>query len=147
MSVAASAKAKLVGTSNVLAALLPGVIVKYSAPVKDIPRELVYGGEVTGPVELAAMAGGARVKRSEELILQLHVRVYKLGKETTEASDARAVAIGDVIANYIAANWTLGDVPDLKKAVVSGVDLSGWTDDAGAGSVLTLAVSLSSYLT
>lgn len=150
MSIAASVKAQLVGTAGVLAPLLTGppkVNVTYSAPARDIPRELVYGGEITGPVELAAMAGGGRVKRTEDLILQLHVRVYELGKKTTEASDARAVEIGDVIAAYLAANWTLGGLAGLTKAVVSGVDLSGWTDDEGAGSLLTLAVTCSSYLT
>lgn len=146
MSVAAAAKAALLGTSGVLAPLLTGVTVAYSAP-RDIPREVVYGGQVVGPVALAAMAGGVRVKRSEDLTLQLHVRVYQPGATTTETTDARAVAIGDVIATYIAGNTTLGGVTDLKLAQVSGVDLDGWVDDDGAGSTLTLAVGLMSYLT
>lgn len=150
MSVVASAKSRLVGEAGVLAPLFTGdlasVKVLYSEPTKDVPRELVYGGEVTGPVELSAMAGGARVKRSESLILQLHIRVWK-PNNSREQADARAAAIAEVICNYVAANWTLGDLADLKKAVVSGVDLSGWTDDDGSGSLLTLAVSLTSYLT
>lgn len=148
MSVVASAKALLLGESGVLAAQLPGVKVSYSDPSRDEPREAVYGGSVAGPVRLAAFAGaGGRVRRTEELTLQLHVRVYIPGKKTCEASDARAVAIGDVICNYIAANWTLGDLPDLKKATVDAVDLDGWLDDTGAGSTLTISVGLLSYLT
>lgn len=147
MSVAASAKAALVGENGVLAALLPGVIVAYSMPTKDIPRELVYAGSVTGPVELKAMSGGVRVKRSEDLTLQLHIRVYKPGT-SAESVEARAVAIGDVIATYIAGNTTLGGVTDLKLARVTGVELDApWTDDDGTGSTLTLAVGLMSYLT
>jgi hypothetical protein len=147
VSVVASVKAALLGaTDGILAPLLTPVTVAYSLP-RDIPRELVYGGNVVGPVTLAAMAGGARVKRQEDLILQLHVRVWQPGQETTEETDARAVEIGDVIALYIAANTTLGGVSDLKLAQVSGVDLDGWTDDDGAGSTLTLAVGLMSYLT
>lgn len=146
MSVVASAKARLVGASGVLAPLLPNVQVVYSAP-GDIKRDLVYGGGVTGPVELAAMAGGARVKRQEDLILQLHIRTWRPGQKTTETAEARAAEIADVIALYIAANWTLGDVADLKKAFVSNLDLDGWSDDDGSGAVLTMTVGLMSYLT
>lgn len=146
MSVVASAKAALVGEGGVLAPLLSGVTVSYSPP-RDLLRECVYGGQVSGPVELKAMAGGGRVKRSETLTLLLFVRVWKPGGKTTETVEARAAAIGDVIALYIAANWTLGDVADLKKAEVSALDLDGWVDDDGAGSVLTMTVGLMSYLT
>lgn len=145
MSVAAAAKAYLVGRNSVLAPLLPGVQVTYSLP-RDIKRELVYGGQVAGPVELKAFAAGGRVKRSETLTLALHVRVAK-PNENTQDADARAVEIGDVIAGYIAANWTLGGLADLKLAQISGVELDSWTDDDGAGSLLTIAVSLTSYLT
>lgn len=146
MSVVASAKAYLVGKNGVLADLMPdGVKVEY-APPKDIPRELVYGGQVTGLVEVAAFAGGARIKRKETLTLALHVRVAK-PNTTAEATDARAAEIGDVIINYLAANWTLGDLPELKSAVVSGVDLDNWTDDDGAGSTLTITVNLTTMLT
>lgn len=146
MSVAASAKAYLVGANGVLVDLLRPVQVTYSEP-RDILREVVYAGDLAGTVSLQAMAGGARVKRSEELTFPLVVRVWKPGASTTEETDARADAIGDQIADYIAANWTLGDLAELKKAVVSGVDLSGWTDDDGAGSVLTMAIQLTSYRT
>lgn len=146
MSVVATVKARLVGTSNVLAALLPGVTVAYAAPVRDIPRELVYGGTVIGPVEVAAYAGGARIKRTEDLTLMIHIRVYKPGA-TREVTDGRAAEIADVISNYVAANWTLGDLPELKKAVVAGVETDGWTDDDGCGSTYDMAIGLMSYLT
>lgn len=146
MSVAATAKASLVGSSGVLAALLPGVVVGYS-PSKNQPREEVYAGDVAGPVALVAFAGGQRVRRSEELTFPLVVRVYKPGQETSETAEARADEIGDVIGDYIAANWTLGDLAELKKTAITSVNLSGWTDDDGAGAVLTLTVELTSYRT
>lgn len=146
MTVVASAKARLLGTGNVLDALLPGVTVSYSMP-PTVPEQFVCGGSVAGTVELKAMAGGARVKRSEELSFPLLVRVRTKGAKTTETAEARAAEIGDVIALYIAANWTLGDVADLKKAEVSALNLDGWVDDDGAGATLTLTVGLTSYLT
>lgn len=146
MSVAASAKAHLVGESGVLAALLPGVVVSYSLPT-DPPRELVYGGNVTGTVAPSAMKGGVRLKREENLTLVLYVRVATKGRKTSEQAEVRAVAIGDVIANYIAEYTTLADLTDLKLASVSAVDLDGWVDDDGAGAILTLTVGLMSYLT
>lgn len=147
MSVAASAKARLVGASGVLDALLPGVTVTYSPP-RDLDREHVYGGfTVAGAVELKAMASGVRVKRSEDLTFQLYVRVWEPGAATTETTDARAVEIADVITVYIAANSTLGDLAELKLAQTSGIQLEGWVDDDGAGTTLTIAVALMSYLT
>jgi hypothetical protein len=146
VSVASTAKASLVGASGVLAGLLPGVVVGYS-PSKNSPREEVYAGDVAGPVTLQAFAGGGRVRRSEELSFPLVIRVYKPGQETTETAEARADEIGDVIGDYIAANWTLGDLAELKKATVAAVALAGWIDDDGAGAVLTLTVELMSYRT
>lgn len=145
MSVVSAAKTRLVGTGNVLAALLPGVIVVYSAP-GDIKRELVYAGDAAGPVELATMAGGTRVKVSEQPSFPLVVRTWKPGTRTTEAAEARADEIYDVIINYLAANWTLG-VSGLLKATVTGYELTGWTDEDGSGAVLTLTVELTSQRT
>ena len=152
MSVAAAAKAYLVGENSVLRPLLnpsPSggqVIVGYSASGNS-PREEVYGGTVVGPVELSAFAGGGRARRIENLTLMLHIRVYKPGKKTTEESDARAIAIGTVIGDYLATsdNWKLGGL--ALKAIVAGIELNGWIDDDGAGSTLDLAIGLTSYLT
>lgn len=145
MSVVSAAKTRLVGTGNVLAALLPGVNVVYSAP-GDIKRELLYAGDAAGPVEIQAMAGGGRVKISEQPSFSLVVRTWKPGQRTTETAETRADAIGDVIIDYIAANWTLS-VSGLLKATVTGYDMAGWTDDDGSGAVLTLTVELTSYRT
>ena len=144
-SVAAAAKAVLVGESSVLAPLLPGVTVSYALP-RDIPRQLVYGGSMVGPVELKAMAGGGRVKRSEDIALNLHVRVY-LPNGSAEVVEARAAEICDVITDYIAANWTLG-IDEMKSARVVAVDMGEpWIDDDGVGSTQTITVSFMTYKT
>jgi hypothetical protein len=147
VSVAASAKARLVGASGVLAALLPtGVKVSYSPP-RDILDEAVYGGFTTsGPVALKAMAGGVRVKRSEDLTFHLYVRVRGKGRATTETTDARAVVIADIITVYIAAHTTLDDLAELKLIQVQSIELEGWVDDDGAGTTLTITVAVESYL-
>lgn len=146
MSVVASVRAYLLGTDGVLGDQVPaGVTVHYSEP-RDINRELVYGGTVVGSVELVAFAGGGRMKRVEELTLMIHVRVFKPG-QTREATDARAVEVADAITTYIAANPTLGDLAELRKAYVSGIELGGFTEDEANCTTLDIAVGLMSYLT
>lgn len=148
---AAAARAALLGENGLLQALpsLAGVTVAYSPP-SVTPRELVYGGQVAGPVGLAAMKGGAggRIKREENLSLQIHIRVYEPGQQSTEGTDARAVQIGAAVEEYIAGNPTLDDLPGLKLAAVEAIDLDpGALDDDGATSLLTLQIALKSYLT
>lgn len=147
MSVAASAKAYLVGAQGVLVALLDPVKVGYSMP-KEIPREMVYGGTVIGTTTLAAFAGGGRMKRTEELTCLIHVRIWTPGRgKSAETTEARALEIGTTISNYIAANPTLGGLAELKSATVAGVELDSWADDDGAGTTLDLGIALMSYLT
>jgi hypothetical protein len=146
VSVAASAKAYLVGAEGVLVDLLAPVKVGYSLP-RDVPREMVYGGTVVGTTQLSAFAGGGRVRRQEDLTLLLHVRVYKPGATTSETAEARALEIAKPISDYLAANWTLGGLAELKSASVAGVELDSWVDDDGAGTTLDLGISLMSYLT
>lgn len=147
-TVAAAAKAKLVGTNNVLSGLsgLDGVIIGYSMP-RDLPRECIYGGKVTGAVELSAMRGSTgRVKREENLSLNLHIRVHDKGQPTTETVEARATEIGLAVEDWIAANPTLGGVPSLKVAKVQGVELDSGIDDDSATAELTLTIGLMSFL-
>lgn len=147
-SIAAAAKARLVGEDGVLAGLpgMAGVEVSYSMP-RDPPRELVVGGRVGGPSEPIAMRGGTRIRRSEDLRLALLVRVHKPGEATAEATDARAVAIGTLIENYISANPRLGDtIADLKHARVVDIDLDSFAASQGYTSELTIQVALTSVL-
>lgn len=144
---AAAAKARLLGADGLLQALpgLEDVTVAYSLP-RDVPREIVYGGPVAGEVSLATMRAGGRIKRQEDLAMALVIRVNDPGRDTTEATDVRAVEIGTAIEEYIAGNPTLDDLPDLKLAAVQAVELDGWVDDDGATTILALQVGLKSYL-
>lgn len=148
-SIAAAAKARLVGESGVLAGLsgMTGVTVTYTLPLNSIPREVVFAGKIGGQMELAAMKAGGRIKRAEELNMQLFVRVYEPGHRTTEVTDARAIAISTLIENYLAATPRLGGTPaGLKGCYVRATDLDGWVDDEGAGSVRQLTIGFMSFL-
>ena len=142
---AAAIKSKLVGTGNVLSGLTgmadSGVIVAYDMP-RDIPREVVFGGDIAGPVELEAFRqdSSSRVTRDEQLTFQLYVQVRSLGQSTTEVSDTRACAISTLIENYIALNSTLGGLTGLLVARVQDVRLTGSLDDEGATSQVILTI-------
>jgi len=144
---AAAAKARLLGRDNILSALpgLSGVTVAYNMP-RDAPREMVIGGDVDGTAQLSAFRGNDRLKREENLSLNIEVRVHDKGQDTTETTDARAVEISTAIEEYIAANPKLGELPGLLKATVDGVKLSGWLDDDGATSSVVLTIGLHSFL-
>ncbi len=147
-TVAAAAKAKLVGTGNALVGLsgMNTVTVAYCMP-RDLPRECVYGGKVSGPVELSAMRGSTgRVKREENLSLNLHIRVHDKGQPTPETVEARAVEISNIIEDWIAANPTLGDVPSLLSAKVEAVELDSGIEDDSATAEMTLTIGLKSFL-
>lgn len=147
MSVAQTVKAYLLGESGVLAPLLSGVTVGYSAS-PNVPMEEVYGGRVGGPVSLAAFApASGRVRRTEELTLMVHIRVRKKGQRTAETAEARAVEISDVITQYIALNPTLGGLAELRKAAISNVDYDSSPDDDGVTAFCDISVELMSYLT
>lgn len=147
-TVAAAVKAKLVGSDGVLAGLsgMDQVKVSYSMP-RDLPREVIYSGKVSGSVELAAMRAGGRLRRTENLELNLHIRVHDKGHPTTETVEARAIEISAIVEDWIAANPTLGDVPNLKVAKVQGIELDSGVEDDSATAELTLTIGLLSFLT
>jgi hypothetical protein len=126
---------------------LAGVQVAYSYPGRTVERECVYGGRIEGATALAAMRAGARLKREEDSVLSLHISVDTPGEASTEAAEARTVALGAPIENHIAANPTLGDVPGLLLARVAGHELDSGVDDESAEAVLTYQIALKSYLT
>jgi hypothetical protein len=130
---------------------LAGVAVAYSYNSRLLDashREIVYGGKMAGPVGLAAMKGSARLKREEQVGLDLHIEVTTPGEETTSAADARCAAIGLVVENYLATNPTLGGtVPGLLKATVDNLECDGFPDDDAAFAMWTYRIVFHSYLT
>lgn len=148
-TVAAAAKARLVGVDNILTGLpgLAGVIVAYGMP-RDVGRELIYGGKVSGPVELAAMRGSnGRIRREEDLAFHLFIRVYEKGQQTAETAEARVTALSEVVEDWIAANPNLAGLPNLILAKVQNVELDSWLEDDGATAEMTLIIGFMSFLT
>jgi hypothetical protein len=131
---------------------LPGledVNVAYSYSGKDhgSNRELIYFGDrCEGSMSAAAMAGGARYTRQENLPVQLHCVVVHYGEETTETVESRAVEIGAVVEEYLAGNWKLNDMPGLLKASITTLVLESDINDEAAAAVLTYTIQLESHV-
>ena len=127
---------------------LEGVQVAYSWPgLGRVGRECVHGGRAEWETELNSMrAAGLRQSRIETVTLDLHIVVSAVGG-TVEDADVRAVAIGTVIEEALAADPLLGGHPGLQLAMVAGGDIEHEDHDDGAVSVLTYRVLFRSRLT
>lgn len=130
-----------------LAALpgLSGVQVAYSWPGSRAERECVHGGKVTFDQNPAAYRGGGRQPRNEDVTVLIHVVVHKPGA-TVEDTDTRAVEIGTVIEDAVAADPTLSGATNLKIARIDGGELDHEFDDDSAASVLDYRFILRSRL-
>lgn len=111
-------------------------------------RKYVYMGDrVSGDEAPIAMAAGTRIMRSEDLEFSLAVEVYTPGESTTRAAETAAMAIGDQIMTWFAGNWLqAGDIPNLTKVLLGGMQLESAIDDDGAEATLTRTVQLTSSL-
>ena len=128
---------------------LSGVQVVYLLDARDIRRECVYGGKITGPVEQAAMRPvAARSLREEHALINVHVRVLTPGGLDSTAEE-RAAALAGVVFNVVAADPTLaGAVPGLLDlAVVAEEYECGPADDTSAIAIATLQLLAHSMLT
>lgn len=122
----------------------------YDGKLHAAYREYLYAGKVSGNVTLAAMKGGSgvRIRRQEQLSMPLHIMVSKPGEETTEAAEARAVALGAYVEEVIALDPLLGStVTGLLKATIDDLDLDSGVDDDGAFADLTYTIGFMSHIT
>jgi len=125
---------------------LTGVQVAYSYP-PDAEREAVYGdNSVEGNVTLSAMMGSGRLKRQEQSVFGLVVMATEPGQPYTAAVEARVAQLGAAVEEYIAANPTCGDVPDVKLVEIVAIELDSGVDDESATAVLTYQIRVTSYL-
>lgn len=127
---------------------LEGVTVGYSYEPKlhAATREYVFFASKTSSRGLVlAMRGSGRIKREEDAGTTLSVRVTQPGKQSTQDVETRCAAIGAVIENYVAANHTLG-VTGLRKAVITGYELTSYATDTEAVGELDYQMSFDSYL-
>ncbi len=125
---------------------LVGIQIGYSLP-RDVDREVIYGGQISGPVQVEAMRGGTRITRREDLVLSLHIWVNRPGDQDTADVEARAAEIGQVVEELLAGDPTLsGAVAGLKMAAITNVLIDSGCDDDGALAELTYQISLMSHI-
>lgn len=121
-----------------------GVQSAYAWPGGTEERELVYLGTAEFEQTYRTFAGGARVSREEDVTVAVYIAVTKLGV-TFEETEERAVEIGALLENALAANPTQsGAALNFR---VDGGDLGGFTEDEFTTSVLSYEVSATSHLT
>lgn len=120
----------------------------FEAKLGEGTREYVYGGEVTGGQATAAMRGGGRRPREEDLIWTVHIEVTKPGA-TPQANDQRAMDISALVENALASasGQDGAGVPGLVQVAVVSFSLAKFGDDESRYSEIKLGVRLHSFLT
>jgi hypothetical protein len=124
---------------------LTGVQVTY-AFAGDSLREAIYLGKATWDTEPLAFRAGARMKRKEDLTVELYLRVMVPGGEPS-AAEARVVELGTVAEELIATDTTLSGATGLRMAQVRGGEMDHWTNDDGVIAGLMYRVDFLSELT
>lgn len=94
---------------------------------RDMEREYVYFGHVTGQMEPMVFRAGIRLVREEELLIPVHIEVSRPAA-TTDDTDTRALQIGTMIEESLAADPTQAalSVTGLMAAWVSGFTLTSF---------------------
>jgi hypothetical protein len=145
------AGSNIVAVKRHIIATLPGLLgivgdYSYVGKRHDGEREYLYlGSRASGSVAVAAMAGGGRFARAEELSFSLALAVRTPGEETVEAVEARAVELGTAVEEFLAGNWTAG-IPGLMKLTITAVELESGIDDDGADTTLTYTLQANSQI-
>lgn len=121
------------------------VSVSYAHPGERGSKEILYCGAVrNGDHEAVALKAGRR-RREENYDLDIEIAVS--GTRLTEArSETRAIVIGTLVEEYLADNPTIGDVPNVRFVVVSGIEMQTITTTNGPLTQLTLTVSIKARL-
>jgi hypothetical protein len=146
------AGSNLVLVKRRLADVLPGQLqivfdYAYNGRHHEANREYGWLGErASGPVAPAAMAGGARFLRLEELTLQLALAVRRPGADP-DVAEADALEIGARLEEFLAGNWLQGsDIPGLLKILITDMELEVGVDDDGSTATLAYTIQLSSHV-
>lgn len=114
---------------------------------RQVEREYVYFGQITGTQEPLVFRAASRMPRLEELVATLHVEVSRPAA-TTADTDVQVTAIGQVIEEAIAADPTFGGtIPGLIAMRVSGFTLTSfYMEDGVAASEGVYQISIQSQL-
>lgn len=125
---------------------LAGVQVSYIHP-KDLQREVIYGGRIRFDDQLftfsSAAVGGGRIPREETATLTFVVLVARPDSDQYLA-DLRAVAIGTVLEEMVAADPTLGGL--VLAAEAESGEMEPLTHDDGVMAQLLYTISVRSEL-
>ena len=115
----------------------------------DVTEYIWLGDQWSGPVQLAAMKGGtaARIRREETITGTVHLKVRAKNETTTQAAEARVVALGAALENVVALDPSLGGVTGLLKTTVDQTELQSYVDDDGVTAELTYSIAFHSTMT
>lgn len=111
-------------------------------------REYIYFGHSSAPQEPLAFRAGGRLPRSEEATLTIHLEVLGPGAQT-EDTEARAVEIGQLVEDAIAADpaGTSLEVTGLLAVWVSNSTLTSfYASDGVAATEIVYTVTVQSNL-
>jgi len=121
-------------------AQLAGVQVAYGDPGDKGRKEAVWLGEsVLGEVEPASMRSGQKRRRED---YEVSVTIEVMSKRTPEASETRAILISGEIEDLLAADTTVGAVPNLLWAFVRGLEMETSEGADGPRTVIDLTIGV-----
>ena len=146
------AGSNIVAVKRHIIATLPGLLgivgdYSYVGKHHDGKREYLYlGSRATGTLAVSAMAAGGRIMRAEDPTFSLAIAVRTLGKQTTEAAEARAVELGTLAEEWLAGNWKTAGIEGLTHLVINRMELESGADDEGADALLTYTLQAHSQL-
>jgi len=117
---------------------LAGVQVYYGDPGDKGRRECIWlGASSLGEQEHPAMKAGKKRRRED---YDLTVIIEVMSKRTPEASEARAVLLCGEVEDLLAADTTVGSVPNLLWAYVSDMEMNTTEGVDGPRSVIDLTI-------
>lgn len=115
-------------------------------PPPNPPREYLYTGRARGGSKPLAMRAGGRVPRDEQLRVELHIVVTRPDATEIEQAEQRAVELGELVIDAVAAAPTLNDLPGLLHIAYTDIDLASGADDDAASAWLILTFTARSNL-
>ncbi|SEB43571.1 hypothetical protein SAMN04489727_1725 [Amycolatopsis tolypomycina] len=122
---------------------LAGVQVSYQFP-RQLERDHVYFGRVRFDHDYSTFrVAGGRQPRTEIATVSLYVGAKRIDSDQ-HAADTRAVEIGGVLEDLIAADPTLGGA--FQVVFVESGELEPNLDDDGVWAILTYSVTVQSEL-
>lgn len=148
------AGSNLVVIKRALVAVLPGLVgipfdYSYKGKTHEANRDGYgyLGGSAGGPMQAAAMAGGARFTRQEDPAFKLAIEARLPGEDTTEAVEALLLEYGRKVEEYLAGNWRLGgDIPGLLKVTITDFEVESAVDDDGTDATLAYTLQAESHM-